>query len=89
LDFPDKEFGFIDYMFTLTDDVGIFQHSVYGIPDPRKGYTTDDNCRALILAVMLFETSKQKEYLRLVSKYLSFILNAQNENGKFKNYELQ
>jgi len=86
LDFPDKEFGFIDYMFTLTDDVGIFQHSVYGIPDPRKGYTTDDNCRALILAVMLFETSKQKEYLRLVSKYLSFILNAQNENGKFKNF---
>lgn len=73
-------------MFTLTDDVGIFQHSVYGIPDPRKGYTTDDNSRALILAVMLLESFKEKKYLRLACKYLAFILNAQNDNGKFKNF---
>ena len=86
MNFSDKELTFIDYVFTLTDDVGIFQHSIYGIPDPRKGYTTDDNCRALILAVMLFEHFKEKKYLRLVCKYLSFILNAQNDNGKFKNF---
>lgn len=86
MNFSGKELGFIDYVFTLTDDVGIFQHSVYGIPDPRKGYTTDDNSRALILAVMLFESFKEKKYLRLVCKYLAFILNAQNDNGKFKNF---
>jgi len=84
VNFSEKDFLFIDYLFTLTDDVGIFQHSVYGIPDPRKGYTTDDNCRALILAVMLLE--KESKYLSLVCKYLTFILNAQNENGKFKNF---
>jgi len=86
MDFSGKELEFIDYLFTLTDDVGIFQHSVYGIPDPREGYTTDDNCRALILAVMLLESFKDKKYLKLASKYLTFILNAQNENGKFKNF---
>jgi len=86
VNFSNKEIPFVDYLVTITDDVGIFQHSVYGIPDPRKGYTTDDNSRALILAVMMFESFKKKEYLRLVSKYLAFILNAQNDNGKFKNF---
>lgn len=86
MNFSDKNAGFIDYIFSLTDDVGIFQHSVYGIPDPRKGYTTDDNSRALILAVMLFEDFKKKKYLKLIYKYLAFLLNAQNENGMFKNF---
>ncbi len=86
MNFSDKDLAFIDYVFTLTDDVGIFQHSVYGIPDPGKGYTTDDNSRALILAVMLCERFKEKKYLRLVYKYLAFILNAQSDNGKFKNF---
>jgi hypothetical protein len=86
MNFSEKDLLFIDYVFTMTDDVGIFQHSVYGIPDPRKGYTTDDNCRALILAVMLFEAYKEKKYLKLVYRYLAFILNAQNDNGKFKNF---
>lgn len=86
MNFTDKELEFIDYVFTLTDDVGIFQHSVYGIPDPRKGYTTDDNSRALILAVMLLESFKEKKYLKLVYKYLMFILNAQNDDGKFKSF---
>jgi len=59
-----KEQGllFTNYLFALTDDVGIFQHSIYGIPDPGKGYTTDDNSRALILAVMLFERFKQRKF---------------------------
>lgn len=86
MNFSDKELGFVDYLFTLTDDVGIFQHSIYGVPDPGKGYTTDDNSRALISAVMLFESFKEKKYLRLVCKYLAFMLNAQNSNGKFKNF---
>lgn len=86
MNFLDKDFTFIDYVFTLTDDVGIFQHSIYGIPDLAKGYTTDDNSRALILAVMLFERFKETKYLNLVSKYLAFMLYAQKDNGKFKNF---
>lgn len=86
MNFSDTDRSFIDYVFTLTDDVGIFQHSIYGIPDPSKGYTTDDNSRALILGVMLYERYKEKDYLKLIYKYLSFILNAQNSDGKFKNF---
>jgi hypothetical protein len=84
--FSEKDMLFTGYLFTMTDDTGIFQHSIYGIPDPKKGYTTDDNCRALILAVMLYEKFHGKEYLMLINKYLSFMLNAQNENGRFKNF---
>lgn len=82
----EQNLGFVEYLLTLTDDTGIFQHSVYGIPDPQKGYTTDDNSRALILAVMLLESFKEKNFLSLVSRYLSFVLNAQNEDGRFKNF---
>lgn len=86
MNFSDKKLGFVDYVLTLTDDVGILQHSVYGIPDPRRGYTTDDNSRALILAVMLLERFEDKQYLRLACRYLSFMMNAQNDDGSFKNF---
>ena len=86
MNFSDQKLGFVEYLLALTDDTGIFQHSVYGVPDPREGYTTDDNSRALILAVMLLESFKEKIFLRLVSKYLAFLLNAQNEDGRFKNF---
>ena len=35
----------------LTDDTGILQHAFLGVPDPHHGYCTDDNARALLLAV--------------------------------------
>lgn len=75
-----------DYIFRLTDDTGILQHSKYSLPDPNHGYTTDDNARALIMALMLYERYKKKKYLELVYRYSSFLLNAQNEKGKFKNF---
>lgn len=76
----------VDHIFRLTDDTGMMQHSKYGIPDPRYGYTTDDNARALIMALMLYERYREKKYLDLVYRYSSFLLNAQNEKGKFKNF---
>ena len=38
------------YVFRLTDDTGMLQHAVSGVPDPTEGYTLDDNARALIMA---------------------------------------
>lgn len=78
--------NFINYLFDFTDSVGIFQHSYQGIPNRHFGYTTDDNARALILAVMLYDKFKDKTYLSLINTYLSFIHHSQNENGKFKNF---
>ncbi|HEY8464399.1 MAG TPA: glycosyltransferase [Bacillota bacterium] len=74
-----------DYIFRLTDDTGMLQHGKFGIPDPRHGYTTDDNARALIMALMLYERSGKKKYLDLVYRYASFLLNARNSVGMFKN----
>ncbi|HEY0829015.1 MAG TPA: glycosyltransferase, partial [Bacilli bacterium] len=75
-----------DYFRRLTDDTGIFQHSKFGIPDRTKGYTSDDNARALIAAVMLYRNKKNSLSLDLIYTYLSFIHHAQNEDGSFKNF---
>ena len=70
----------------MTDDTGMFQHAKYGVPDPTKGYTTDDNARALIMSVLLFERYPVKRYERLIYRYIAFLMNAQNEDGWFKNF---
>lgn len=75
-----------NYLQSLTDDTGIFQHSKFGIPDRSKGYTTDDNARALIAAVMLYSHDKDPKSLELISTYLAFVYHAQNENGSFRNF---
>ena len=74
------------HIFRMTDDTGMFQHTRYDVPDLGKGYTTDDNARALIMAVMLYEKEPKSQYLTLVHRYLAFILYAQNENGHFRNF---
>src|SRR5437660_6243897 len=43
----------LDHLNRMTDDTGILQHSIFTIPNRSEGYTTDDNARALILAVLL------------------------------------
>jgi hypothetical protein len=75
-----------DYLRNLTDDTGIFQHTKFGIPDRTKGYTTDDNARALIAAVMLYKNKSDSVSLDLIHTYLSFIHHSQNEDGSFRNF---
>ncbi|MCH3963178.1 MAG: glycosyltransferase [Clostridium sp.] len=70
----------------MTDDTGMIQHSSFTIPDPNSGYTTDDNARALIAAVMLYERYKSQKFLKLIFRYLSFLIYAQNKNGGFRNF---
>jgi glycosyltransferase involved in cell wall biosynthesis len=43
----------LDHVNALTDDIGMLQHAIFTIPNRAEGYTTDDNARALILAVQL------------------------------------
>ena len=50
-----------DHIFRLTDSTGMFQHAKFSVPDPSKGYTTDDNARALIVAILLWTVYDQKE----------------------------
>ncbi|MFC3803205.1 glycosyltransferase [Cohnella sp. GCM10012308] len=75
-----------DYLRSLTDDTGIFQHTKFGVPDRGHGYTSDDNGRALIAAVLLHRNHPGEDWLRLAGTYLSFIHHAQNEDGSFRNF---
>ncbi len=75
-----------EYLRRMTDNTGIFQHTKFGIPDRTKGYTSDDNARALIVAVMLYKSEKDVYVLDLIYTYLSFIYHSQNDDGSFKNF---
>jgi hypothetical protein len=82
----------------MTDDTGILQHAIFTIPNRGEGYTTDDNARALILAVLLDglnATQPEKDqHLKVdpptvdaASLYLSFLEHAFNSTkGRFKNF---
>ena len=43
----------LDHLYRMTDDTGIVEHAVFAVPNYPEGYTTDDNARALIVAVLL------------------------------------
>ncbi|QUL55332.1 glycosyltransferase [Paenibacillus tritici] len=74
------------YLSQITDDTGIFQHTKFGVPDRAKGYTTDDNARALIAAVLMYRQNQNTASLGLIHTYLSFVHHAQNEEGNFRNF---
>lgn len=76
----------LEHIKRLTDDTGIVQHAKYGIPNLKEGYCVDDNSRALLLMVMAYQQNKDKEALRLMPVYLSFINYMQRENGNFRNF---
>ena len=75
-----------EHLETLTDSTGVIQHAIFSIPNRRTGYTTDDNARALIAAIMEFERTGSRQILQLVSTYLSFLHYAQTPNGRFHNF---
>ena len=71
----------------LTDDTGILQHAIYAMPNRHHGYSTDDNCRALVCALMHYELTREDAVLTLADKYLSFIHHAFNpKQQRFRNF---
>jgi len=83
----------LDHLTRLTDDTGMLQHSIFTIPNRKEGYTTDDNARALILAVQLEQLDDDNHgtadlsSANLPSLYLSFLEHAFNPaKGRFKNF---
>jgi glycosyltransferase involved in cell wall biosynthesis len=85
----------LDHVNRLTDDTGILQHAIFTIPNRAEGYTTDDNARALIFAVLLAQLGQGKDQLGPADaaapdfscRYLSFLEHAFNSaNGRFRNF---
>ena len=83
----------LNHLNRLTDDTGIQQHSIFTIPNRREGYTTDDNARALILAVLLGQEEKHQcgnitpSTETSALRYAAFLEHAFNPaKGRFKNF---
>ncbi|HLZ51429.1 MAG TPA: glycosyltransferase family 4 protein [Candidatus Acidoferrum sp.] len=43
----------LDHLYRMTDQTGIVEHAVFVVPNYPEGYSTDDNARALIVAVLV------------------------------------
>lgn len=70
----------------LSDATGMYQHSLYSVPDRTHGYCIDDNARALLLMNGLKRLSHEK-HDRWAPVYASFIQHAWNpERGAFRNF---
>ena len=76
----------IDYLRTLTDDTGVFQHAKFCIPKRNEGYTTDDNARALIAVVKYLKLRNDKTVKSLANIYLALLNHMQKQDGIFHNY---
>ena len=65
----------LDHLYRMTDDTGIVEHAVFVVPNYPEGYTTDDNARALIVAIYLegFGASAPTGSTDLASRYLAFL----------------
>ncbi len=72
----------------MSDDCGLFQHSRFGIPDRRHGYTTDDNVRALALLARLSARGPlDAGASRLLAAASAFVAHAWNpDSGRFRNF---
>lgn len=75
-----------DHIYHMTDDTGMLQHTSYSVPNLARGYSSDDNARALMMAVMLHEQKPSTKNELLLYRYLAFLCYAQNDNGTFRNF---
>lgn len=78
----------LDHLFRLTDSTGIIQHARYHLPYYDEGYCTDDNARALILAIRLQELGMSSTRLgRCSDNYCAFLNHAYtSEHQRFRNF---
>ena len=65
----------LDHLRRMTDHTGIVEHAVFNVPNYPEGYSTDDNARALIVAILLEElgSNSAKGSLDLAARYLAFL----------------
>ncbi|MEX1269571.1 MAG: glycosyltransferase family 4 protein [Balneolaceae bacterium] len=79
----------LNHLKHLTDDTGVLQHAKYTIADRSHGYCTDDNARALIVALLAerLSDSDSEQTQAFCENYLSFLLDAfDSETGRFRNF---
>ena len=86
VDLPEVD---LQHLRRMTDDTGMLQHGVYGVPRYEDGYCLDDNARALLLMAMVEDArSEGPGAVRgLATRYLAFVSHAYNpRRGRFRNF---
>ena len=78
----------LDHLFRLSDSTGIFQHASFTVPNFSEGYCTDDNARALALALMLQKLGLGSRKLAMqAATYAAFLNHAfDRQRGRFRNF---
>ena len=78
----------LNHLIRMTDSTGILQHAKYSFPDYSEGYCTDDNARALILALLMNQLYKNSRWLdHLKSRTIGFLNYALNRKTfRFRNF---
>jgi glycosyltransferase involved in cell wall biosynthesis len=77
----------LKHLKNLTDTTGMLQHSIFSVPNRNEGYCVDDNCRALLVAIMNKYLFQDEISEALIPTYLAFIFHAYNKKtGLFSNF---
>ena len=78
----------LDHLFRMSDSTGIFQHASFTVPNFAEGYCTDDNARALVLALMLKKLGHGSPQLGArAATYAAFLNHAfDRKRGRFRNF---
>lgn len=76
----------LEHLYRMTDEVGMFQHAHYSLPDPAHGYCVDDNARALIAVLRAFEITGVQGLTSYIDLYLRFVERCQRPDGAFHNF---
>ncbi len=78
----------LDHLFRMSDSTGIFQHASFTVPNFAEGYCTDDNARALVLALLLQKLGHGSPPLGArAATYAAFLNYAfDRKRGRFRNF---
>jgi hypothetical protein len=74
----------LDHVAVLTDGTGVLQHAMVAVPNLFEGYTTDDNARALQLAVLAGDDPHALAIARRTLSFLHYALNPATR--RFRNF---
>jgi glycosyltransferase involved in cell wall biosynthesis len=78
----------LEHLFRMSDSTGIFQHASFTVPNFAEGYCTDDNARALVLALKLQKLGHGSPRLGAqAATYAAFLNHAfDRPRGRFRNF---
>jgi hypothetical protein len=78
----------LDHLYRMSDSTGIFQHAIFTVPNFAGGYCTDDNARALLLALMLQQSGNSSQRINeRAATYAAFLNHAFDRTSRrFRNF---